>query len=346
MRAIFISYRREDAEGQAGRLFTDLGRIFGPKSVFMDVAGMEAGRDFRRAIDEQVASCGVLLAVIGKSWVDVTDVSGRRRLEDPHDFVRLETSAALKRDIPVIPVLVHGAQMPRPDQLPPDMADLVYRSAVEVTHARWDSDLQVLANQLRPYVDVRDDAPAAPRGVARQPAAAPKRRGPLVAVVGLVAALILGVYLWSGSGSGTTTDASEAAPPVALTPPETSTPAPKPEAPSADDLPAIGAKAKADAAERADAAAAAEHRARWPNYDFPAPNGGLLVFTILPDGNPACASYDGLRCLWGQRYDDIDFAKVKPLVCGETHRKLWGATGYEDATHWCSLARSVRPNRS
>jgi hypothetical protein len=65
----------------------------------------------------------VLLAVIGKGWVDATDTSGRRRLDDPHDFVRLETSAALKRDIPVVPVLVHGAQMPRADGLPPDLAD-------------------------------------------------------------------------------------------------------------------------------------------------------------------------------------------------------------------------------
>ena len=95
MRAIFISYRREDAEGQAGRLFNDLARYFGEDSVFMDVAGIEPGRDFRRVIDEHVASCGVLLAMIGKTWIDATDESGRRRLEDPMDFVRLETASAL-----------------------------------------------------------------------------------------------------------------------------------------------------------------------------------------------------------------------------------------------------------
>ena len=102
MRAIFISYRREDAEGQAGRLFDDLVTQFGEAAVFMDVAGIEPGRDFRRAIDEQVASCGVLLALIGKSWLDAKDESGRGRLDDPMDFVRLETASALKRDIPVI----------------------------------------------------------------------------------------------------------------------------------------------------------------------------------------------------------------------------------------------------
>ena len=137
MRAIFISYRREDAEGQAGRLFDDLVRHFGEDSVFMDVAGIEPGRDFRRVIDEHVASCGMLLAMIGKTWIDATDESGRRRLEDPMDFVRLETASALKRDIPVVPVLVHGARMPRAEQLPKDLAELAFRNGVELTHARW-----------------------------------------------------------------------------------------------------------------------------------------------------------------------------------------------------------------
>ena len=153
MRAIFISYRREDAEGQAGRLFNDLARYFGEDSVFMDVAGIEPGRDFRRVIDEHVASCGVLLAMIGKTWIDATDESGRRRLEDPMDFVRLETASALKRDIPVVPVLVHGARMPRAEQLPEDLAELAYRNGVELTHARWDSDVQVLIKALSSYVE-------------------------------------------------------------------------------------------------------------------------------------------------------------------------------------------------
>ena len=154
MRAIFISYRRGDAEGQAGRLFDDLATQFGKGSVFMDVAGIEPGRDFRRAIDEQLASCGVLLALIGKSWLDAKDELGRRRLDDPTDFVRLETASALKRDIPVIPVLVQGASMPRAEQLPPDLAELAYRNAVELTHARWDSDVHVLVKALHPHMEL------------------------------------------------------------------------------------------------------------------------------------------------------------------------------------------------
>ncbi|HZI82104.1 MAG TPA: toll/interleukin-1 receptor domain-containing protein [Vicinamibacterales bacterium] len=345
MRAIFISYRREDSEGQAGRLFTDLGRIFGPQSVFMDVAGLKAGRDFRSAIDEQVSTCGVLLAVIGKSWTDVSDSSGRRRLEDPHDFVRLETAAALKRDIPVVPVLVHGAQMPRADQLPPDMADLVYRSALEVTHARWESDVQVLANQLRPYVDVPASAPPASAPAARAAEApATKGRSLLLAAVVAAAVLLVAGYFYLGPSSGSSAASGTVAPEASPLPgPAAPAPAPTP-SPAGDREAEV--KAQADAARRVEAAAAAEHRARWPYYDFPPPNAGILVFTITPDGDPVCASYDGSGCLWGQRYDDIDFSKVKTLACGAAHKARWGVTGYEDPMHWCSIARSVRPNRS
>jgi hypothetical protein len=160
VRSIFISYRRDDSEGEAGRLFDDLVNQFGKNSVFMDVAGIEVGRDFRKAIDQSVATCGVLLAVISKDWLDVKNDAGQRRLEDPSDFVRLETAAALKRDIPVIPVLVRGAKMPRVEQLPEDMRELAYRNGAELTHARWGSDLQLLIAALRPYLEEPAPAPA------------------------------------------------------------------------------------------------------------------------------------------------------------------------------------------
>ena len=161
MRAIFLSYRRDDAEGEAGRLFADLISEFGADKVFMDVAGIEPGRDFRKVIDQNVASCGVLLAMMGKGWIDAMDEAGRRRLDDPVDFVRLETASALRRDIPVIPVLVHGGRMPRSEQLPEDLKDLAYRNAVELTHARWDSDVQVLIKALRPHVSRAGEVPGA-----------------------------------------------------------------------------------------------------------------------------------------------------------------------------------------
>ena len=152
MRAIFISYRRDDAAGEAGRLFDDLTAKFGPDKVFMDVVGIEPGHDFRKVIDQNVASCGVLLAMIGKGWVDAKDDAGRRRLDDPLDFVRLETATALKRDILVIPVLVRGGRMPRAEQLPEELTDLAYRNGVELTHARWGSDVELLIKALRSHV--------------------------------------------------------------------------------------------------------------------------------------------------------------------------------------------------
>lgn len=166
IRAIFISYRRNDAEGEAGRLYDDLAREFGDQSVFMDVAAIEPGRDFRDQIRKSLDNCGVFLAVIGANWLDSRNEAGKRRLEDPGDFVRLETATALKRsDIPVVPVLVRGAKMPQADALPEDLHDLAYRNAVELTHARWSGDLQFLIRALHPLVDVsptKEPAPAKP----------------------------------------------------------------------------------------------------------------------------------------------------------------------------------------
>ncbi len=161
-----MNYRRHDTEGESGRLFDDLVFQFGERSVFMDVAAIEAGRDFRKAIDESVAGCGVLLAMIGPGWIDAANESGELRLNDSNDFVRMEIASALKRDIPVIPVLVRGAKMPRAHQLPDDLRDLAYRNCVELTHARWKSDVQVLIGALRPLVgepsDVRPSNSGAP----------------------------------------------------------------------------------------------------------------------------------------------------------------------------------------
>ena len=140
-RAIFISYRRDDSEGETGRLYDDLVRAYGDDSVFMDVAGIQPGLDFRKAIDANVSGCGVLLAVIGPSWATITGSDGSRRLDNSNDYVRLEIATALARNIPVIPVLVHDAHMPALDLLPDDLKDLRYRNSVELTHARWNSDV-------------------------------------------------------------------------------------------------------------------------------------------------------------------------------------------------------------
>jgi hypothetical protein len=150
--AIFVSYRRSDSQGEAGRLFDDLVKHFGERMVFMDVVGIEAGRDFRKAIEESVARCGALLVVVGPMWLNAKDENGARRLDDPADFVRIETASALRRDIPVIPVLVRAAEMPRAEQLPEVLRELAYRNCIELTHARWRSDIQLLVEALRRLV--------------------------------------------------------------------------------------------------------------------------------------------------------------------------------------------------
>ena len=157
--AIFISYRRDDSEGEAGRLYDDLIRVFGPDAVFMDVSDIHPGKDFRTAIDDSVAQCTVLLAVIGPRWTTIQDASGARRIEQPNDFVRLEIASALAKGIDVIPVLVHEARMPNPSELPESLQNLSYRNGVEVTHARWNSDVELLIRTLREYVKRGRDIP-------------------------------------------------------------------------------------------------------------------------------------------------------------------------------------------
>jgi hypothetical protein len=152
VRAIFISYRRSDSEGEAGRLSDVLTARFSDQSVFMDVDSIKPGRDFRRAIEESIQGCSVLLAIVGPSWAEAQNDQGGRRLDAPNDYVRLEIAAALRRDIPVIPVLVRGARMPHPEQLPAEIEELAYRNSVELTHARWRSDLQVLIEALEPLL--------------------------------------------------------------------------------------------------------------------------------------------------------------------------------------------------
>jgi len=82
--------------------------------------------------------------------------------------------------------------------------------------------------------------------------------------------------------------------------------------------------------------------AAWQERSFPPPNAGRLAFTFTNDGNPACASYDGRTCLWGQAMAEIDFSRVRPLACGAAHRNVYGVTGFEDPQHWCNIALRVR----
>jgi WD40 repeat protein len=146
---VFISYRREDTAYPAGWLFDRLASQFGRRQVFKDVESVELGDDFVDVITTAVSSCDVLLALIGERWVGITDDQGRRRLDDPDDFVRLEIETALAHEVRVIPILVGGARMPRLDEVPPSLAKLVYLQALEVSPSRFESDTNRLLGVLR-----------------------------------------------------------------------------------------------------------------------------------------------------------------------------------------------------
>ena len=118
MSGIFISYRREDSEGQARALSIEVARYVGEDSVFLDVDSISLGRDFRQALHERLETCDAFLALIGPGWLDAKDQAGKRRLDDLNDYLRQEIAVALVRNIPVTPVLVQGATMPASSACP------------------------------------------------------------------------------------------------------------------------------------------------------------------------------------------------------------------------------------
>jgi TIR domain len=144
---IFINYRREDL-GLAGRINDRLEEEFGHDQIFMDVDTIPLGVNYVTALNEEVAKCDVLIALIGRDWFDARDEAGHRRLDKPDDFVRIEIAAALKRRIRVIPILIDGTKVPKIDQLPPDIQELALRQGLEVRHAFFKADIERLVREL------------------------------------------------------------------------------------------------------------------------------------------------------------------------------------------------------
>lgn len=129
---LFISYRREDSADVTGRIYDRLLARFGREYVFKDVDNIPLGVNFKTHLENAVAECSVLLAIIGRQWLDIVDANGARRLDNPSDFVRIEIEAALRLNLPVIPLLVQGAAVPPEDRLPPTMSELAYRNGAPV----------------------------------------------------------------------------------------------------------------------------------------------------------------------------------------------------------------------
>ena len=151
MGGVFISYRRDDTAGYAGRLYDALAAHFGRDLVFIDVDSIRAGDNFVDVIDRWIASSSVVIVLIGKTWLNSAGAHGRR-LDDPHDFVRLEVASALRQKIPVIPVLVGGAKMPAPDDLPAPLAPLAQINAIEIFDQLFRDSVRHLIEALRPFV--------------------------------------------------------------------------------------------------------------------------------------------------------------------------------------------------
>ena len=150
---VFISYRRDDSAGYAGHIRDRLERELGRDLLFMDVDAIPLGSNFSKVLREEVAKCGVLLAMIGPNWPDAHDEHGNRRLDDPNDFVRIEIAAALHRNIPVIPILLDGARIPKATQLPEDLKELALRNGMEIRHASFQDDMNRLIRGLKGHTD-------------------------------------------------------------------------------------------------------------------------------------------------------------------------------------------------
>jgi predicted acylesterase/phospholipase RssA len=132
MASIFISYRREDTESTTGRIYERLAKEYGKASVMMDIDNIPYGVDFRNYLQEQLAECEVMIAVVGTKWLGPR--RGRQpRINDDSDWIRLEIETALKRNIPLIPALVHSARMPKADSVPKSIVDFCFRHAAIVS---------------------------------------------------------------------------------------------------------------------------------------------------------------------------------------------------------------------
>ncbi len=198
---IFVSYRRGDS-GHAGRLYDALAARFGADSVFMDVDAIDPGVDFAETIDKAVASSTVLIALIGRGWITATDPDGRRRLDNPRDFVRLEIESALERDVLVIPACVQGTPMPDAAELPPSLATLAGRQSVELRDVGWRDDVSRLIRRLEELAATRERGkPSAPRQA--KPARRSRARiAAIAAAVLAIAAAVAVVLALTRSGSG------------------------------------------------------------------------------------------------------------------------------------------------
>jgi len=142
---LFISYRRGDARGIAGRLGDTLGIYFGDNRVFRDIESIEGGADFGNVIEENLQTADAVIVLIGPDWLTLKDDNGQRRINDPEDWVSQEIAVAMQLKKPVFPVLVENASMPRVEELPDKLKPLTRYNAISISDDRWKTDVERLA---------------------------------------------------------------------------------------------------------------------------------------------------------------------------------------------------------
>jgi hypothetical protein len=157
---IFICYRREDSADVTGRIYDRLVDHFGQERVFMDVEAIRLGYDFRSEIDQTIKICSMVIVVIGDEWL--AEVGGKRRIDDENDRVRLEIESALRREIPIIPVLTRGASHPTEAMLPASLEALAYRHGISIRHEHFRGDMDSLISQMDKLLTRHENAPPNP----------------------------------------------------------------------------------------------------------------------------------------------------------------------------------------
>ncbi len=299
MPGIFINYRRDDAPGVAGRLYDHLARKFTRGRLFIDVDAIKPGLDFVKQLDTQVSQCDALLAVIGPHWLTATDSKGKRRLDDPHDYVRIEIASALKRDIPVIPVLIDGAEMPAEADLPEDLAPLARRHALELRHTRFASDADAIVSALHTVL----------------PETKQKRTLPLVAAALLALVLIAGAIWWLAKPRpGPQT--AETTPAPSVQPWQPATPQPQPVIPTAPSDDSSGGLLDKNADN-----AAAPSAATPPNVAPPA----VALPSASSTGNTAGTQVPGVQVALGDSLDKVSAAYPSGRQTTVSDKPAWWA---------------------
>lgn len=155
---VFICYRRQGSSWVAGRIYDSLIRKFGRDAVFKDIDSIPLGINFREHIESAVRQCSVFLVIIYDDWMGEGGEPGSRRIDDNSDYVRIEIESALRRHIPVIPLLIENTAMPPANGLPPPLTELALRHGMKINNdPHFHMDMDRLINRLEPYLQFKKD---------------------------------------------------------------------------------------------------------------------------------------------------------------------------------------------